>query len=306
MAFKIALIRCGNLGSRHLQGLKKVREKIQITICEPVESARKTAVERYSQIENNENIVDFQVLDDYHRLEPDYDLAIVATNAANRYEIASWLVENLKIRYLILEKVVFQTLEEFEWFGEKLKNRNIKTWVNCARRMYPFYQDLRTQLEDEEWIDMYVSGGNWGMGSNTLHMVDLYYFLTRFKQYEFDNSGLEDKVSDSKRSGYKEFFGSLIFKTDRGKLSIRCGHEDEPFRIKLVTNKGERDINEADGIVCYQSNLTNVAVEKIIEQGECDLTTYEESFFLHEAVLTSFLSHINKFSEEEVKRCPIT
>ncbi len=306
MAFRIVLIGCGNLGSRHLQAIKKTQKEIVITVCEPIEAARKIALERYAQIEENSLVQEFEIIEDYHQLKPDYDLAIIATNAVNRYEISAWVVENLKIRYLILEKVVFQTLKEFELLQQKLGNKQIKAWVNCPRRMYPYYRELQPQLSGEKNIDMVVTGGSWGMGSNTIHLLDLYSYLTHFKEYQYDISGLEEQIADSKRSGYKEFYGELQFVTEKGKLSVYCSHGNEPAEFRLTTSQGEMVINESEEIVCYQSNLTNLAVEQLIDCGECNLASYEESAFLHKAMLESFLEHMNRFSKEEVRRCPIT
>lgn len=306
MAFKIALVGCGNLGSRHLQALKKTLREISITVCEPMEVARNIAVERYAQVEENPFVKEFQILEDFHLLRSNYDLVIIATNANNRYEIAEWFLEHLKIRYLILEKVVFQSLEEFDRFKQKLDKWKVKAWVNCPRRMYPYYQKLQPQLSGEKHIDLSVSGGSWGMGSNTIHLLDLYSYFTNFKKYQYDISELEESIADSKRNGYKEFFGRLQFITDKGKLSVYCSHGNEPAEYKFTSSKGELVIKESNEIVCFQSNLTNLAVEQLIDRGECDLATYEESAFLHKAMLESFLAHINRFSEEEVYRCPIT
>ena len=74
----------------------------------------------------------------------------------------------------------------------------------------------------------------------------------------------------------------------------------------MTTGKEELLIRESEGIVRYQSDLTNLAVEQLIDSGECSLATYEESIFLHKAVLESFLDHINRLTGEETRRCPIT
>lgn len=304
--FKVVLVGCGNLGSRHLQGIKKTRRNIDITVCEPYENARNIALERYNQVDYNPLVSELCVLDDYHQLKGYYDLVIVATNSVNRYEIASWIIEHLNIRYMVLEKVVFQSISEFDLFERKIKERNVKVWVNCARRMYPYYQNLRPQLENEHSIDMIVNGGNWGMGSNTIHMLDLYYYFTGFSQYKFDNSRLEKHIQNSKRRGYSEFYGELKYITDRGNILIKCDHGDEPLEIRIITEEAEILVIESNGIVRYQSDLTNLVIEQLIDKGECYLSTYEESSFIHKAVLESFLDHINRFSDEEEYRCPIT
>lgn len=306
MQFNIILAGCGNLGSRHLQALKKTQRDITITVCEPFEKAREISQDRYAQIEENEHVKDFRMLADYHDLKQGYDLAIIATNAENRFAIAKWLVENTGIRYLILEKVVFQTFEELDEFKRILDKHKVKAWVNCPRRMYPYYQELKLKLRAEKRMNMIVSGGSWGMGSNAIHMLDVYAYLTGFQECRHDNLKLEERLEDSKRSGYKEFFGELKFITDKGELLLYCDHGNSPVEIKVITPKEEISIRESDGIVRFQSELTNLVVEKIMDFGEADLAHYDESVRYHKIVLGSFLEHINRYSEEEIRRCPIT
>ncbi len=305
MGFKVVLVGCGNLGSRHLQAIKKTQRDISVTVCEPYETARNIALERYSQIEENLHINDFRIIEDYHSLGADYDLAIIATNANIRYEIGEWLIKNAGIRYLILEKVLFQTIKELESFKALLTDYNVKAWVNCPRRMYDFYKKLNSELKGEDHIDMQLTGGNWGMACNTIHLLDIYAYITDFTNCQYDITGLEEQIADSKRSGYKEFFGILKFKTERGELTLICDHEDSPIEIRISTPSKNITTEEAK-IIQYQSNLTNLAIEQIMDTGECELTTYNKSSELHKIVLKCFLEHINKFSDEEVYRCPIT
>lgn len=324
MAFKVALIGCGNLGSRHLQGLKLTNRQISITVCEPDEGARQIAKERYEQVQGNDCIESVEFLEDYKDLSVNQDFVIIATNASIRYEISKWVVENLNVKYILLEKVVFQSLEDFDRFSELLDEKNIKVWVNCPRRMYGFYKKLKEKVGDMTKLDMRVTGSLWGMGCNSIHLVDLYKYLVGFGKYEYNNLAMDPEYLESKRRGYIEFSGEFELKTDKGNLVIQCARTgDEPsnivldgecFHAKIMESEKKAIIFEKNGVqgaeevvdVVYQSNLTNLVTEQIIDTGECELTSYEESVFLHKAVLTCFLDHMNKQSETEVKRCPIT
>lgn len=325
MAFNVALIGCGNLGSRHLQGLKLTNRQISITVCEPDEGARQIAKERYEQVEKNDCIENIEFLESYKDLSLHQDFVIIATNAGMRFEIAKWVVENLNVKYMLLEKVVFQEIEDFDRLTELLEKKNIKVWVNCPRRMYGFYKKLKEKVGCLEKLDMKVTGNLWGMGCNSIHLVDLYQYLVGFGEYEYDNSAMDSGYFESKRSGYIEFSGEFELRTDKGNLFLQCTRtDDEPsdiivldgenFHAEIMESEKKAIISIENGVqgvveevdVRYQSGLTNLVTEQIIDAGECELTSYKESAFLHKAVLECFLNHMNKQSETEVKRCPIT
>lgn len=325
MSFNIVLIGAGNIGSRHLQALKLTKTKIQITVCEPDEEAISTARARYNQYSENPNIQKIIYVKDFKELPQNQDFVIIATSAQKRFEIASWCVDNLTIQYMLLEKVVFQKMQDFEEFEKKIKNKNVKVWINCPRRMYNFYKDLKKQIQSIEKLDMIVSGSEWGLGCNAIHMLDLYQYLTQFQTYEYDIKNLDEGYFESKRKGYFEFSGELDIKTDKGNLSLKCykgGNmpsailiDGEKVRGEILEDQGKAymqfedrgwRIEENSFDVQYQSELTNKIVEQLIEHGTCELTEYEDTIVLHRIILSAFMSHINKSLKNEVERCPIT
>ena len=48
---------------------------------------------------------------------------------------------------------------------------------------------------------MYVDGGDWGIAGNTIHYLDLFYYLTEKNINHFNIIGLEKKIFSSKREG---------------------------------------------------------------------------------------------------------
>jgi hypothetical protein len=57
--------------------------------------------------------------------------------------------------------VVFQKEEDFVAVKKLIDDKNIKAWVNCPRRMWPFYQQLREKLKEAIMVDLKVKGSNW-------------------------------------------------------------------------------------------------------------------------------------------------
>jgi hypothetical protein len=249
---------------------------------------------------------------------------VVATSAGCRYEITRWLLEEMNVRYILLEKVVFQKLEHFDKIEELMQKKDTKIWVNCGRRMMSFYKDLKELLKDEKRVDMCVKGINWGMGCNSIHMLDTYKFITDSHTSKFVNTGLLPELYDSKRTGYKEFFGEYVIETDRGNLTLWCEQGEEiGMHISIDSENFSVEISEADKMaeivykkdnsrkskpidIDFQSNITNKLAEKILDDGQCELACYGESAELHRLMLGGFLEHMSTVLKEGVVLCPIT
>ena len=149
----ITLVGAGQLGSRHLQALANVTFPCNFSVIDPHENSLKVAKERYHEVNNQKHQIQF--LSNLSEVKDNnIDLAIVATNANVRYEIVSNLVHNFNLKNIILEKVVFQSIPQFEKAMDLFKKNKIKAWVNCPRRMFPFYQKLHEMLKGQENIYM--------------------------------------------------------------------------------------------------------------------------------------------------------
>jgi hypothetical protein len=56
----------------------------------------------------------------------------------------------------------------------------------------------------------------------------------------------------------------------------------------------------------YQSDLTNLIIERIESTGECDLTSFSQSKILHVPFIENLLKHFQKATKTETKLLPIT
>ncbi|SVD11401.1 uncharacterized protein METZ01_LOCUS364255, partial [marine metagenome] len=107
---RIAIIGAGQLGSRHLQGLTKIKQDIHITAIDPNPSALEIARQRFVEMPENPLIQSVAYLDSLEEFDEAAELAIIASNADQRRNIIEELVSNSRVKYLILEKVVFQSV----------------------------------------------------------------------------------------------------------------------------------------------------------------------------------------------------
>ena len=124
---RIAIIGAGQLGSRHLQGLTKIKQVIQITMIDSNPSALEIARQRFIEMPENPLIQSVAYLDSLEEFDEPVELAIIATNADQRRNVIEELVSNSRVKYLILEKVVFQSVADFKVVMSLLKKNNINS-----------------------------------------------------------------------------------------------------------------------------------------------------------------------------------
>ena len=326
MIYNILLIGAGQLGSRHLQGLMKCPLPVRIEVIEPSEENRNTAIERARQEKDSGNQAEpifSKSLEDVSCREA--DLVIISTNSDVRAEVVTELTARVKVRYLILEKVVYQSLEVFNQQISLLEKMNIRTWVNYPRRIYPFYTDLKREISGSGKLSVTVTGSNWGLGCNSLHFIDLLCFLTGSTDYKTDYVLLDPEVLQSKRPGFVEFTGTIGFSNPGGSLHlVSYNHAQIPVLIEVTSVKGRWVINETQGNIVryrqedgyqpeimlqkfpFQSELTGMVAGEILATGECGLASLRESFAQHSLLLPVFNNHLFAIRGVKNENCPIT
>lgn len=325
MINKIALIGAGQLGSRHLQGLAQSSFKISIEVVEPFENSRKTAEERYYQIEDRKNISKIDFFTSIDELSSDLELVIVSTASDIRSQIIAELLEKKNVANLVLEKILFQTIEEYYINEDLFKKTNTRCWVNHPRRMFPVYKDLKKELLESTEISYTFQGGDWGLGCNSLHFIDHLSYLSGSNKLTINNSFLDNKLYDSKREGFIEFHGKLIGKLGKHQFSLFSGKEKSPCILTIVSDVLISIIDEVNGkiiisrkknnwkheivnekIIYFQSELSNLLIEDILIKNRCDLPTYKEAMDLHVPYLECLLNKMEEISGHKHNLCPIT
>lgn len=216
----VAIIGAGQLGSRHLQAMTLTDTLLSLEIVDPVQESLSMAEKRYKEMPANSLIKDITFHKNIDDLYEMLDVVIIATTSKSRRLVIEQLLARKKVKYLILEKVLFPALNDYDEIQKLLLKHKVKAWVNCGRRMMSFYRNLKTIFQSENNLVMTVFGANWGLGCNSIHFLDLYAFLSNQNQFETDIETLDDHWIDSKRSGYIEFTGSLRIKSLKGSLLL--------------------------------------------------------------------------------------
>jgi predicted dehydrogenase len=318
----IVIIGAGNLGMRHLQAVAQMTKPIKIYVVDISLSSLNSAQLAYTKVAHD-CVSEIQFLTNIDQICEDVDVGIIATSSLSRRQVIVELFQHVHVKYLVLEKFLFPSLADYDEISDLLKKHSCKAWVNCARRMQPAYQNIRKYFQGQSNIVCSVVGGNWGLGCNGIHMIDMLAFLFDDIDFSFDTAYLDPGYIDSKRHGYIEFTGTLTgrsnscsffsFYSDRNNNyapvisiqnhNIRC-IIDESLGKALITQRGEYP-PPIDFPMLYQSQLTGLLIEEMVIDGNCQLPAYEESANLHKSLLTVFLRHYNTY-RNELEVCPIT
>lgn len=321
----IAVIGAGQLGSRHLQSLSKLNFPARIEVVDTFSAALDTAKTRFEEMPENPNILEIKYLSSIKELSKDVDFAVVATNADVRADVVRELIRFCDVKNILLEKVLFQKVEDYAEFLDVFANRNIQVWVNHPRRQYPFYHELKNWIADSTQVSYQLQGGAWGLACNSLHFIDHLAFLTGETALEVTRDGLNRAVIQSKRKGFVEFSGVLNGRVGNHPFSLFCHDLASPVIISIYSDKLSVIIDEANGwvriatkengwkwdekkerIVRFQSELTSKVVEQVISSGRCDLPTYADSVKLHIPFIRCLKMHLEQVENKKYDHCPIT
>lgn len=324
--YNIVLIGAGQLGSRHLQGLTKIQFPSKIYVVDLNEQSLQLAKDRYYEMENNPLVEELILKTSIDELPQKLDLVIIATNSNVRAAIIKNIITKCEVRNLILEKVLFQTERDYFEVSELLKQKGVNAWVNCPRRLFEGYQFMKELFPKNEGVFLSVTGGDWGLGCNGIHFIDLLAYITEDYDIELNTQFLSPLLLESKRTGFKEFAGTLIAKQNNGStitlnseplyngnisITIRGTQaiaiiDENAGKINIATQKNLWKWEEKKLEGKYQSQLTGSVASEIIATNSCGLTSFEDSHKLHLPFIKALLNFYNSIASEKLDACPIT
>lgn len=322
--YNVAIIGVGKLGIRHFQAILQCKEPINLYTIDTSDSSIEKAKEMLETFEDRiiENVIISSNIVDLPEV---IDVAIIATSSNVRAQIISDLILQKKVRYLVLEKVLFQRKEDYKKIDDLLSKYNVRTWVNCPRRMMLGHKKIRELFRDEQIKQVVIQGGNWGLGCNTIHMIDLISFFTGLYQDLICNGELLDKnIIESKRGGFLEFTGTLTGRINDSTSFVITSNANSNEaitmyflgeKISVIIKENEKKalvstngilFQEIEVPILFQSQLSNIVVEQILRTGDCELTPYIVSANLHIPIIEAFIEHQFKCGKGDNELCMIT
>lgn len=180
--YKIAVIGAGQLGSRHLQGLKLSKLKSDIWVVDNNPNSLQIAQQRYEEgeVNSNQTIYYIQLID---QLPAELDLVVIATSSKPRLTILKSLLAKVKVVNIILEKFLFTGLADYDEAAQLLQINHVNAWVNCPRRLFGFYAEIDSMIDKQKPLVMEYADSNWGLCCNSIHMIDIFMMLSGEKAY---------------------------------------------------------------------------------------------------------------------------
>jgi len=307
-----AIIGVGQIGSRHLQALSHLEKPARIDLIDPSDESLQTARTRYEEVISAGKNIKLCCHHSVDGLPDSLDIVIVATSSIVREKIIRDVIQKRVVKNLILEKVLFQKKNQYMAIDTLLKESSIPTWVNCWMRTANLFKKIKSALNPNDLVQMKVTGPRWGMGTNSIHFMDLLSFFADSNDFKLTSVRLDNKVLDAKREGFKEFTGRLEGKTSRGdSLNLVCKDEEGgpvtievingPETFTLVTNfvdhfdfQSSNELASRMGKVSlpYQSEMTHIWVDDILTKRSCDLPTYSNAMNLHLELISAFTEHM--------------
>tara|TARA_A100001015_G_scaffold8174_1_gene10063 strand:- start:134 stop:556 length:423 start_codon:yes stop_codon:yes gene_type:complete len=133
----VLIVGFGNIGLRHCQSLINL-EKIQKIFIYDID---KEKIQNFkNSIKEKKKII---ILKNLNPVKNKIFLTIISTNSNVRFSVFKKIVKNFNVKFFIFEKVVFQDPKEYELTKKIIKKGKIKCWINCPRRTWSIYKNLK-------------------------------------------------------------------------------------------------------------------------------------------------------------------
>jgi hypothetical protein len=309
----VGIVGAGQLGSRYLQGLARCMDPLDIWVMDPAPHALATAEARWRDVGGGTSPHRLRFVQRLHTLPHHLDVAIVASSADVRIHIVRELMDICKVRFMLLEKVLVQSVEQLDELGILIAGLE-GVWVNHPRRMMNWFEQIGRIVGSPRRIQVSAIDDSWGLATNSLHFIDLVHWWSQEDLLSADGSQLEPQWFTSKRPGFFEVEGKLemVF-TGGSRLLLESRPTSTPpphvwkMKYSVTTEDGTWWIDEGKGIangpvgfdpirgnLVLQSDLTAGLVSGLLDTGRCRLPRFEESACDHRVFLEAMLAHWNR------------
>ena len=322
MKKNIILVGCGNIGSRHLQALVKLPFNIDIHVVEKSNTSKNLAKMRLNEIKFNQKNHSIFWYDSIQKISKISDLVIISTLSEGRVRLIENLLKKKNKKFLI-EKPVCQSKKEYDSVLKQMKSFKATGWVNTNRRYFESYKKIKQELKNSIFFDIHVFSTSSGLGTNAIHFIDLFSWLTNDSKIKLNGDFLLPKLFPNKRGKqFKEFYGTIIGsgKNNSNVTLTFLPSNTESIFVTISTNSTNYIIDELNqnGIKIskktkkfgfkfeHASNLTTKIAKDILEKNTSYLPKLDESFVHHTELFRIFTSHIEKQLKRHVTLCPIT
>ncbi len=296
----LAIIGCGQIGSRHLQSMALLEEEATIYLVDPSPESINKAAAQFRDVYCPESNAVIQLIctRSLEDLPDRLDLSIVATASDKRAAAVADI-------------------------GALLDREGISCFVNQWTSSLASFRRVASKL-GEGPFHIGVDAAGWGLCCNAVHLLEFFDFLTGEEPCSLSlASSHVDSVIPAKRSGFFEILGRFKFATPgESTISLACRQGQPASVIPLSIRSAAQSVNLEFGLdylaarwmsgetetfrIPYQSKLTHRFVEALTSSGTCTLPHYRRSARQHLLLLQAFLPHFRAAGVSEGDICPIT
>lgn len=314
----VLVVGFGMMGCRHVQALLQRKGEMNVFVLEPFTSVI------------DENLVRIGAVKEYctwftdiSEIQAEINVAIIATSSAPRYGIVSSLIDK-GIKHFLLEKIVFQSEEQFNTVLKLAQENDVKLYCNFVNRYFKPYRDIKSYIRLVGCTDirMTVMGGPFGLGCNAIHYVDIYQFITGNDEINVKTADVSLMDIENRRgTQYKEFKGKILADDQNQKSLFIISDENFQGGVVITITAGcktfilceqTQQVYETDGKTTIQSDfeiiptsrLSALIVEEIIS-GKCSLTKLGETKSAHFSLFDIF-NRVLTGNHCSSMICPIT
>jgi len=320
----ILVIGCGNIGSRHIQSLAEAKQELSLYAVDNSDDSLVKVVNIFNDVPIKNKKTTLIVTKDITEIKNEIDIVIVASNSRERAKLIESVLDNFDPMHIILEKVLFNKINDYKKFENLFDQIGTKVWVN--QYMGYEFSFLSKYINTNDKFQMKVSG-NWGLCCNSVHYIEIFHHLCGRLPLNLIDCSFSDHYNKSKRDGYYELFGTIkIASSQNHELIIDCNpNEDESIKIIEINTElyKLKDVWVSEHHNCNfiskdgknfserhysrrQSERTLEVVESLMKNDNCNLPLYNYSSCHHLLILDQFKKKFIELGIDVNRGVPIT
>ena len=314
---------CGELGSRHLQGLLLSHNSLNIVVYDKFEKSLSLAMKRANEVNNRVENKVISYTTASQCLNSDWDLAILATTAEARLGALKSLLDCSSVKSIILEKLLTQSVSDLIEM-QSLLRFNTQAWVNCPRRQMKVYKIIKKYIRERLGTtcrDIEVNIGYSELVTNAIHFLDLHAWLNDTEIVKLSSERLGPWLPSKRRNNFDTCGILKANYTDHSQLTINCVDYPVETTLDFITDDGKISVNEISGIwtdlqnnenhghLEFQSTMTGKIADLILDRTnslDLPLPSFQEIFKMHSLMLEVFRNHWNSSNNVNLQLIPIT
>lgn len=193
---KIIIIGLGKMGKSHLKSFINSKKYYKIDVVDIVNIKK-------NQFISTKKINFFKKVP----INKEYDLAIIATNSVDRFKLVSYLLDNNKVNFMLLEKIAFSEINDYQKALKIFNKFKTKVLVNTWGQHLALKFLKIVGNNKKITFDFIVSEGH--LIANIPHFFEFIKIFSN-KNFTIDTSNIKKMISNHKN--YDEFLGLVTLK----------------------------------------------------------------------------------------------